>query len=252
MRPLYSILMPYYNRAGQLHNTLTSFVHHYSNRRDYEVLILIDKKESEEGVQEVFKIVNGFGKVLLSDINIHSPGLKFNMLASRARGSRLVLQSPEVFHMSDVLGACDKEFMRDPNAYVVCACESSAFNSEYIKSFADFEYRHHMWYQHSKHRNYKYHFCTVILRENFFRIGGFDRDYAEGLAYDDNDFIDCVEQDSKLKVIVRDDVLTVHQKHVREHQKLPNYKALLDRNKKLYDTKREQREGSHVKGSMRS
>jgi len=228
-----------------------SFDHHYRARKDdFEVLLLVDRKESKEGIDEVLRIVNGYGRVNVIDIDMHSPGLKFNMLASWASGEHLILQSPEIFHMSDVLGAFDEEFKKNRGAYVVCACESSAFNSEYIKRFEDFEYKHHMWYQHTEHRNFKYHFCTAISREIYFRIGGFDKDYAKGIAYDDNDFIDCVECDGKLNVVVRDDALTVHQKHAREHTKLPDYKVLLDRNKKLYDKKRKQREKANAKSIM--
>lgn len=47
-------------------------------------------------------------------------------------------------------------------------------------------------------------------------VEGFDEDYQFGIAYDDNDFINRVRR-AKLRIIERDDLLTIHIGHGPAH-----------------------------------
>lgn len=241
----YSILMPYHNRAGHLHNTLVSFVHHYSDRKDYEVIVIEDAKTARdpEEHRNLLTVLEAFN----ARIRIHyskmseigwNPAPLFNEAAAMAREDIFILTSPECFHLVDVLKGLDEEFSRDPTVYVVCGCESVKDCNFWIERFADLRYTHHRWYQHSEHRNARYHFCSAISRVNYGRIGGFDNRFGQGYGYEDNDFRDRVDE-AGIRTVVRDDLHTLHLWHEKPHP--PNYKPYLERNRRLYESKRKNR-----------
>ncbi len=136
-----------------------------------------------------------------------------------------VITNPECRHDADILAGLDAIFAANGNAYVVCSCES-----------LDSKGRHFMWYQHSQRRNCCYHFCTALTRENWHRVGGFDERYADGIAYDDNDFRESVRA-AGLQFVVRDDLKTTHLWHPKPHLELPNKAQLEARNKAIYTAK---------------
>lgn len=237
----YSFLMPYYKRAGQLHNTLTSFLYHYSDRDDYEVIIVADGKNHTTAIlnEQLNKVVDFFKadiKIILNNYEeaVINPSVLFNRAAKLASGDIFIVTNPECFHMSNILAGLDNEFNNGRFIYVVCACESSKENNLWIEKFSDFQYVHHIWYQHSLHRNALFHFCNVLRRGDYFLIGGFDERFAKGLCFDDDDFREKVK-DSGMKIIIRDDLLTIHQRHKKEHLKMKNYRQLWLRNKQLYE-----------------
>ena len=243
----YSILMPYINRAGHLHNTLVSFKHHYADRDDYEVMLVEDIKNPENDHKRLLDVISAFG----NDIHINlivagkhewfNPSPLFNIAAKSARGSYFIITSPEIFHKSNVLDALDTEFTKDPDAYIVCACENRKGCNLDIKAFDDLGGVHDVWYQHSMNpchnegANRMYHFCTAISKDNYFKLGGFDEDYSFGICYDDNDLIDRVQL-SGIPVVVRDDMVTVHIAH--KHDTRPdNWRELFTRNQQIYKNK---------------
>jgi GT2 family glycosyltransferase len=241
----YSIIMPYFNRAPQLYNTLVSFHHHYRERGDYEVVLVVDNKTREDLGQwrELMQVLvpPPFGvpiRLFISPIlNSYNPAEAFNYGVLRAQGSYIVLTSPEIFHVTNILRGLDGFFDITPRAYIVCACESGKDIPLKIKNFHEFRYTHHMWYQHSKHRNLRYHFCSALRRSIYEVVGGFDKRYALGIAYDDNDFRETIKA-AGVPIIVTDDLLTVHMEHERVWQLgIKDYRARLNRNKQLFKQK---------------
>ncbi|HDS00523.1 MAG TPA: hypothetical protein ENO07_00760, partial [candidate division Zixibacteria bacterium] len=164
----------------------------------------------------------------------YNPSRLFNAGAARARGKYLVITNPECFHKSDILGGMDKLLSRAD--YVVCACLSLADTAVRLKTFDDLKPQVHMWYQHTKHRDVRYHFCTALSRENYRKIGGFDERYAEGIGYDDNSFLDRVTK-AGLKILVSDELLVYHQKHEKLTEVIPRnvYMQKLRRNRGLFE-----------------
>jgi hypothetical protein len=233
--------MPYYKRASQLHNTLTSFLHYYANRDDYEVVIVADGKNAKVPIldSELRKVVDYFKTDIPITLfqyseSVINPSVLFNKAFELRKGDILIITNPECFHKVDILSGLDKEFEKSKFIYVVCACESSKVNSRWISKFEDFKYDRHMWYQHSEYRNACYHFCTVMTAGSYALIGGFDEMFAKGLCFDDDDFRDRVRQ-SGMKFVIRDDLVVVHQKHDKDHLKMKGYRQLWLRNKQLYE-----------------
>jgi len=224
----YSILLPYYNRPDQFRKTLQSFVDLYSNRNDFELIIIEDQKQTEKQSLELEEILYEYKRHIFfiwiksRARNAYNPAQAYNEGAYIARGKYFILTSPECMHVTHILSGFDDEFEKDPEAYVICACHSLKADGSY-----------HMWYQHSEHRNVNYHFCSALLRESYFnRVGGFNEQYTQGYGYDDNSFLLRV-QNAGIQIINRDDLLTHHLWH--EKVRPATYKELLKRNKDLFE-----------------
>jgi glycosyltransferase involved in cell wall biosynthesis len=248
----YSIVMPYYKRVYQLSATLVSLEHHYSKRDDYEVVIVTDPKNDDRFDEVARDWASALPLAVVRgrvDRPVYNPSPFFNQGAYEATGEYIVLTSPECFHLSDVLGGLDEEFDRDPVAYVVCACDSGLRCSIDDRDFGSFRYEHHMWYHKSNDRNTRYHFCSAMSRSLFVAMGGFDQDYADGIAYDDDDFRDRVEH-AGIRFVLRDDLVVVHQEHDRTHETMNSaqYLSRLNRNKELYAKKKRLRESACAPG----
>ena len=227
----YSFLLPYYDRHIQFIETLESFLGLYKGRNDYEVVIVEDAKNVADPIKHALFIhlINMFAteipiRHVRYPLAVINPVGMFNMAAKLAQGEYFILSSPECRHETNVLAGLDEEFAKNPNAYVVCACQA-------LKADGTF----HMWYQHSIHRNAKYHFCSAISKDQFDVMGGFEEAYQYGYCFDDDDFRDRIIH-SSTPVVVCDDLLVSHQWHSKAYRP-SNWKLLWEKNKKIYEAK---------------
>jgi hypothetical protein len=245
----YSFIIPYYNRET-LDYTLQSFLRQYSNRNDYEIVIIEDSKnvKNQSYHSKLVNILNQFKTLSIQHLQyqereLFNPAILFNYGVKRSLGEILIITNPECYHEVNILKGLDEEFSKDQNIYVVCACQSvnlldkvviSADGSISIKPI---NYQFEQWYQHTQYNDRRLHFCTAITKNNFLRIGGFDENYANGVAYDDDDFRNTILERSGLKVIPRDDLIVSHINHCAEYQKIKNWQDLWDLNANYYRKK---------------
>jgi len=202
----YSIVMPYYNRRGQLKETLDTFKMYYGLRKDIEVILVESYLTTTEEDQEVDRLLDysylRYSIKRCSTIT-RNPCVAFNLGANdRYGGKYIILTNPECLHTMDILSKLDAMDL-DSN-YVVCGCQTPKGG----------------WYQHSVHRPACFHFCSCISRENYLKIGGFDENYQYGIGYDDDDFLWTV-RNNNIPVIQRDDLIVLHQNHSRDYQATP-------------------------------
>ena len=205
--------MPYYDRDS-LAITLSSFDILYGGRDDFEVVIIEESKnvndpEKHEKLLNIIKNRNNIIHIEHMGPPIYNPAPLFNLGASKAQGSYFILTNPECYHFKNILKGFDEELSNSENNYVICACRNARYQ--------DGMFYPDQWYQHSVEINRKLHFCSCISRENFFKLDGFDNEYAKGLAYDDNDFIQKVLHNKDIHIIVRDDLLVFHIHHERTY-----------------------------------
>ncbi len=220
----YSILMPYYNRLEQFEKTLSSFVFQYSERKDIEIILVLDNKVTKNEAYKLFALIkknpelniNVFGRAT----NSWNPCESFNIAASFAKGDYFVLTNPECYHITDVLSGADIEFERDKGVYVVCACKA-------LKK----DFTMHRWNQHSVLRNTGYHFCSVLHKDTYWSVNGFDERFSNGFAYDDDAFRDSLKNKG-IQFVYRDDLVVYHLFHEKIRPK--RYKEMLHLNKKIY------------------
>lgn len=234
----YVVLIPYYKRAGYLHNTLVSYQHFYANRNDVQLVIVEDDKNFKDSVEHraLIKVIETFRSRLnifyLRDTNegIYNPAPLFNLAARKTKSELIILTNPECFHTVDVFAGLDKE---DPNHYILCGVQNYKRCKLWIEKFEDFEGVEHQWYQHSIHRNASLHFCSMISRKNWEMIGGFDDRFKYGVAYEDVYFMCRVIEKFKVPIVKRDDLKVIHMDH-GGFIKPVNYNELLAKNRNLH------------------
>jgi glycosyltransferase involved in cell wall biosynthesis len=216
----YSIIMPYYNRP-ELRFTLDSYAGLYKDRKDVEIIIVEDSKNrsSEPFHKKMMKIIDKYSKdlvirVILDHKESFNPSSKYNIGAKESKGKVLMLTNPEVPHTLDIFKEIDKENLN--NVYIICSCKA-VYLSEDKGTFKDSSYRFYMWYQHTKSRDVRYHFCTLITKEDYTKVGGFNEAFCAGIAYDDDNFVKRVQK-AKLIMLPRDDLVTIHIEHSRSYQ----------------------------------
>lgn len=236
----YSIIMPYHNRPGQLFNTFMSFSHHYNDREDFEIILVEDIKNKNDQewhdalVDIIEKFQYSFNIKLIESIvdNCYNPSKLFNIGVEASTGEYIILTNPECFHHSNILNGLDGiEKLKE--SYIVCSCLNIHKYKLFSDNFESFQCEAHSWYQHSKHRNAMFHFCSCISKENYLKIGGFDERFSDGYCYDDDDLRETIKRNN-IPFIIKDDLLTFHQAHEAAARNVPNIEKLLKRNKALY------------------
>jgi len=242
----YSILMPYYKRHEQLHNTLVSFTYHYEDRNDYEVVIVEDGKNYKDADEheKLLSVISGFSDkvnikhIVAENIISNNPSPYYNIAAENAEGKILVITSPECLHENNVLDRFDGVMGFNDSIYAICACRNVGLYPKMIEKFEDFDYTHLEWYQHSKFRNMSFHFCSAISKYNYQLIGGFDDRFSHGIDYDDVDFREMIKS-AKIEIVKLDDAYTLHQKHSKDPDIFTEEKGEdEERNRQLFYTKR--------------
>lgn len=211
--------MPYFKRPS-LRFSLGSFIHHYSDRNDFEIVIVEDSKNatSDSLHTELLSIIDTFKdkmpiKHIVDPKVSFNPASKYNRGAEVALGSIIVLTNPETPHVINILGEIDKENFS--NLYVVCACLSVDLLED-KGDILNSVFNPVQWYQHTQHRASNYHFCSAISKENYLKIGGFNELFSGGIGYDDDNFVKRV-QAAQLLIQSRDDLITYHIEHGRDY-----------------------------------
>jgi len=218
----YSFLIPYYNRES-LRLTLTSFLHFYKERKDFEIIIIEERKNvlNEEYHRKLRDTIDAFKnffsiKHLEYDKETYNPAPLYNLGEKNSIGQFLILTNPECFHMTDILHGFDEEIYKNPNAYIICGCQNVSYSGSPYDQFINFNnFTPIEWYQHTTHSDRQLHFCSCIAKMHYQRIGGFDEEYAKGMAYDDNDLINTIKA-FEIPIVTKDELLIYHIHHPKQ------------------------------------
>ena len=205
-----SIVMAFYNRQELLDKTLESLER--STVKDYE-LIIVDDASAIPLVCSKAKII----RVEKKDKWYNCSAIAWNRGMREATGDLIILQSPECYHVGDILSYAVNNIK--PNLYLSFGCYSinKAETEELhrgklpviVNALVD---GHTGWYNHTKYRPCAYHFCSAILRNDLDIIGGFDERYAYGVAFDDDEFIRVIRYIG-MDVKIIDSPYVIHQFH---------------------------------------
>jgi len=207
-----SIIMAYYQRQALLDKTLESIDR--SAVKDYE-LIIVDDASEPPLVCDRAKII----RVEKKNKWYTCSSVAWNMGFREATGDIIIIQSPECYHVGDVLTYALDNIKS--NLYFSFGCyaidQGETMNLQYgtmpaIGSYAIKSRTKKGWYNHSIHKPMGYHFCSAILRKDLDKIGGFDERYAHGWAFDDDDFIRRIRCKG-MNVNIVDNPFVIHQYH---------------------------------------
>lgn len=190
-----SICMPYYMRQGELDRSLRSLRVCYP-ALDFELVICDDGSP-------VSVYAPGCWVVRLP-LKGHAlnPCVPMNRAVAEATGEIIVLTGPEIEHRTPVLGA-----MADgigPDDYVIAACRDADGQWLCASSVTPGTDG-----RGAMPAGSGFHFCAMLHRSLFNRAGGFDEDYRDGQAFDDNDWLFRLER-AGARFRLRDDLVVWH------------------------------------------
>lgn len=172
-----SICMPYWQRQRELDRSLAAYRRIYGHL-DVEISICDDGSP-------VPVLADGCVVTRLPAKKIGlNPCVPMNAAVRASSGDVIVLTNPEVEHREDVLTGM-LSMLEHPDDYVTVACRDVSgmwiAGPEVNYAFANGR----MPVPEGAH----FHFCAMLTRELFERVGGFDEEYRFGRSLEDNDWL---------------------------------------------------------------
>lgn len=188
-----SIVMPYWKRQGELIRTLKSY---HSCGYNHEVVLVDDG--SGDDVPATIKLTR-------KDFAMN-PCVPINKGVKAAKGEIIVITGPELVHRVPILDEMKKSLESlGRKGYVIAAAWSVGQVEWHCHSTVN-GHRPGSW---PVPKGSGFHFCTMMYRDFFLEIGGFDESYREGSAFDDNDFLWTLEKNGAV-FCMRDDLVVDH------------------------------------------
>lgn len=231
-----SIVMSYHNfRKIQLINTLNQFENLYSNKYNFEVVIVDDNSNEEF---KLYDIINNYSfrinYIIISKeekgdrIN---PCIAYNKGFKESTGDIIIIQNPECYHVGNIIDYIYKNI--DESKYLTFSCYSTnshELTEELINSDNKFDKINDdnfnnknlcnygiLWYNHPMYRDVSYHFCSAIYKSKLDILGGFDENFGNGYCFDDDELLLSIKYNLKLNIFNIDpsEVFVIHQYHER-------------------------------------
>lgn len=214
-----SVCMPYWHRQAALDRSLEAYRRLYAD--SLEIVIAADGCDvTAPGCT----VVN-----LPPKTKAMNPCVPINRAVEGSTGDVIVLTNPEILHTKPVLNQM-RESLDHPDRYVIAAC----WHRSDTKGKG-------WWVAHSSCKAGQggrlpmpegsgFHFCAMLNRTLWDKAGGFDEDYRDGHACDDNDWLWRLES-AGAKFLMRDDLVVQH------FQSEVNWGGRLARNRRLLKQK---------------
>jgi len=203
-----SVIMPYWNRLTLFTRSLDRLAELYPDY-NLEILVVDDGSAEECRIDKEYpwpvRII-----YLPRKEEALNPCIPLNIAVKESKGYILVLTNPEILHTKPIFGEMlDDLISLGQKGYVLAAAWSNDTKR---------------WYCHSSVTEKKnralgrlplppgsgLHFCSMMYKDFFNEIGGFDESYREGQGVEDNDFVWALHQ-AGAKFRIRDDLIVHHE-----------------------------------------
>ena len=263
--PMISIVTAYYNRKSLFYETLKSIAR--SNHKNIELIVVDDGSSIEHRLEEYLTVFPFMKIIRLEKENkwYANPCIPFNIGIRAAVGDIIMLQNPECLHVHDILTYVSENI--DDRKYITMSAyyldekttkelpkySDNNYIADYLKTLpqqgtgGDLKMG---WFNHSIHRPVYYHFCSAITKKNMNLLGGFDERYANGISYDDNEFIERIGRLGLNKVIA-DNVSVIHLWHPTFYYADANFMILHEKNRLLFENVTKKETGYKVNNSAK-
>jgi GT2 family glycosyltransferase len=261
--PKISVVMPYFERKSQLLLTLRSIE---KSAQDSVEIIIVDDGSSSEPLD--IDQINCRYPVKLIRIEpedkkwAKNPSVAYNIGIDRAAGSIVVIQSPECLHCSDILTHAATNDLRSYYSYSCYGVGRENYDSikqhlSDVDHLDKIDYYRQLgvklapmlrmektgsntvadesgcWFNHPLYKPCAYNFVAAISRRYLDQLGGFDERLANGIAYDDDDFLRRVRQVGiPVLIVPPENAWCLHQPHARPTE--TDFVKLSESNKILY------------------
>jgi len=216
-----SIVMSYYNRKKLLENTLKTIV-----KQDYKNLEIVIVDDASSELEKINNTIKKYDlNIKLIEINKLeknwiNPSIPNNIGFNKATGDVILIQNPECMHHGNILKYVEKNINK--NTYLNFSCYSLDQITTNVIEYDDtvikiddkiaHENGTNGWYNHTIYKPTGLNFCSAITYEDLYTLGGFDERYANGLAYDDNEFLFRIKN-KKMTIKYIDYPFVFHQFH---------------------------------------
>ncbi len=246
-----SVVMVYYNRPQQLAVTLKSIEYFCGCSKDFEIIIVDDASDEKLSAGNVVKGIN----LPITIIEIQpdekhwiNSSVPFNRGIFEADGDIICIQPGECTHYGGNIIEYARHNTTDYN-YLTFSCYIT-LESDHVKfgeslnrkgkgmidaiSQIILPLKDKVWINHPLFLSTKYHFFSSMTRDNISKIGGFNEEFANGYAWEDNEFLFRIEESGLDVVIVPPDFgFVIHQWHPKAFNFLPGGPEW-EKNKQLY------------------
>ena len=241
---LVSLILPYYNRKYYLKIVLDSFLFHYKFRNDLQIVIVDDKSNNENRVEDLITNYNNLNIKLIRIENKKgiNPCYPYNVGVKHSDGDVIILSSPDIIHINNIFEMSNNFELLHNKSYlqfsVFCVTDSYIKNvllhegtsfkdkNDFIKNIishrfysdlgnSGYPYSNSLgaWYTHSKFKNDCYNFVSACTKDTYYAISGFNELFLNGAGYDDADFRDRLMIYINNNVIWYDDFVAIHIDH---------------------------------------
>lgn len=216
-----TLITTYWNRKKQLQNTLRSIAGY---GHDVNIIIVDDCSTDGEDIHcfETDKIT----VIRLDNKKWVNPCIPFNIGFSLVKSDIVIIQNAECLHIGDVVGHalvnakrgiylsyCAFSIDKGLTDRITAGEDANKLIAQYMnQSPRPAGWGMNGWYNHPAYRPAAYHFCSAIMRDDLYALGGFDERYAKGSAYDDDDFI-CRVRKMGMRIDFVKSPMVVHQHH---------------------------------------
>lgn len=243
-----SVVTAYYNRKKLFVRTLDSMKPYYG-KIDFEVIVADDGSDESERLEDLQSEYPFLRVIRLEKENkwYKNPCIPFNVAFSEVKGDKVIIQNPECYHFGPILEFVDKNLKQ--NHYLSFGCFS--LDKENTNNDSLFTNKGHIkdlilendktfvkngdlgWYNHSKHRPEAYHFCAAMTKKDLYDLGGFDERFANGVGYDDDEFIWRIKA-KKMQIDFIDECVVLHQNHYNYSENKSETAEIIEQIKKTY------------------
>lgn len=239
-----SVVTAYYNRKKLFIRTLKSMLPYYGSI-DFEVIVVDDGSDEAERLEDLQADFPFLRIIRLEKQNkwYKNPCIPFNIGFEAVKGEKIIIQNPECYHFGAVLEYVDKNLTT--NTYLSFGCYS--LDQENTDNDSLFQDKTHIenviktnnrsfqtdgdlgWYNHSQFRPEAFHFCAAITLEDLLDLGGFDERFANGVGFDDDEFIWRIKA-KKMNIKFVDEHIVLHQNHYIKPENI------IEANKKRFES----------------
>jgi glycosyltransferase involved in cell wall biosynthesis len=255
-----SIILPYFERPEVLAITLRSFQALYSDSQ-IEIVIVDDGShlEMKPRFPAEFTLPTKLVTILNKDgIN---PCVPINIGVTEASGEFILLSSPEIVHTESIFPALGNHEVREHeciffNVFALTDFDlnssliTSGSHTSFMKIYRDIELgldrnlgrdgyswsnSYGSWYSHPVYRRTDLNFLSLMRRDAFLKVGGFDERYRKGSGFDDNEFRRRLLSRS-FDFIYRGSSAAIHLIH-EEVSTRPDFNIGINSNEKLYKSR---------------